>query len=91
MQVTIQYAAQARNLLGRASESLELAGPTPVRELILRLSRDHEKLRRLLVTDAGEPHPSLLLFVGEEQVESRSGHLLKAGDVISILPPIAGG
>jgi len=91
MRITIRYSAQARQAVGQDSESLQLDGPTSVRELLIRLSERHSGLRRLVTNDSGKPHPSLLLFVGEEQVDSDSPRALADGEVISILPPIAGG
>lgn len=91
MQITIQYSGQARNLAGKASEPLELDRPQTVREVIEILARQYTALRRLLLTEQGAPHPSLLLFVGEEQVEPEASRLLQPGDTLCILPPIAGG
>lgn len=91
MLITIHYSAQARSLTGKASETVELDAPRPVGEVLLRLVDKHAALRRLLLGDDGSPHPSLLLFVGDEQVQPRGDRLLQAGEVLTILPPIAGG
>lgn len=91
MQITIQYSAQARNLVGKASEVIDLDGPRSIRDVLVQLGQKHADLRRLLLTEQGGPHPSLLLFVGEEQVDANAARMLQAGDVLCILPPIAGG
>jgi MoaD family protein len=91
MRITVRYSAQARTLLGKASEPLELAKPLTVREVVMLLGENHPELRRLLLNQQGEPHPSLLLFLDDEQVEAGSAQVLRDGDSISILPPIAGG
>lgn len=91
MRITIHYSAQARTLVGKASEPLELDGPRSVRDVLVQLAQQHPELRGLLLTEQGAPHRSLLLFVGEEQVEPETTRLLQAGEALCILPPIAGG
>lgn len=91
MLITIHYSAQARTLVGKASEPVELDGPRPVRDVLVQLVQKHPELRRLLLTEQGLPHPSLLLFVGDEQVDREGARLLQAGETLCILPPIAGG
>ena len=49
------------------------------------------EMRRLLLGSAGEPHDSLLLFVGEEQVRWETPRELRDGDVVTVLAPMAGG
>ena len=92
MHITIEYAAQARQAAGLGRERLELAEPQTVRDLLPQLARRHgEALGRLLLTEDGEPQPALLLFVGDEQVPPDARRELSSGDVVTILPPIAGG
>jgi molybdopterin converting factor small subunit len=91
MRITIRYSAQARHAAGRDSEILDLAAPLPVHQLLVQLAERHSELRRLLLANSGTPHPSLLVFVGEEQFEPGSPRLVQDGEIVSILPPIAGG
>jgi molybdopterin converting factor small subunit len=90
--ITIEYAAQARQAAGTGRECLEVAPPQTVRDLLAQLARRHgEALGRLLLTEDGEPQPALLLFVGDEQVPPDDRRELTSGDVLTIMPPIAGG
>jgi molybdopterin converting factor small subunit len=91
MQITIRYSAQARAAVGKASEILELESPVAIKDLLVRLGKQYPALTRLVLTEQGQPHASLLVFVGEEQVEPTGTRALKAGEVLCILPPIAGG
>jgi molybdopterin converting factor small subunit len=92
MQITVEYAAQAKQAAGLGRECLELALPLRVRDLLPQLARRHgEALGRLLLTEDGDPQPALLLFVGDEQVLPDAPRELQPGDVLTILPPIAGG
>lgn len=92
MQITILYAAQAKQAAGISRETLELPPPVRVGDLLPGLARRHgEALGRLLLTDKGTPQPALLVFVGDEQVVPDSPRELQPGDVLTILPPIAGG
>ena len=92
MHITIEYAAQAKQAAGTDREHLELALPQTVRDLLPQLARRHgEALGRLLLTEDGEPQPALLVFIGDEQVPPDGRRELNPGDVLTIMPPIAGG
>ncbi|MGE3805031.1 MAG: MoaD/ThiS family protein [Gemmataceae bacterium] len=90
MQVTVQYSAQARTATGTASETIDLERATSIRSVLVQLADKHgDGLRKILLTGQGDVHQALLLFVGDEQVDA--ARELHAGDVLSILPPLAGG
>jgi molybdopterin converting factor small subunit len=92
MKVTVRYSAQAREASGRASETVDLEEPHTVRDLIVRLARQHgSAFRRIALGADGTPHPSLLVAVGDEQVRPNDLRVLRAGDVVFILTPIGGG
>ena len=92
MRVTVQYMAQVRQAAGTASEEVELAGPCSVAELIAGVAERHGGgLRRLLLGADGGPQPTVLLFVGDEQVGRADAVTLQGGEVVTVLSPIAGG
>jgi molybdopterin converting factor small subunit len=92
MHITVEYGAQAKQATGTGRERVELTLPETVRDLLPRLARRHgEALGRLLLTEDGEPQPALLLFIGDEQVPADGRRELNPGDVLTILPPMAGG
>ena len=92
MKVTVKYAAQARLAVGRASEEIDLDGPVTVHDLVIRLSRQHGTAFRRLALDAdGNPHPSLLVVIGDDQVRPGDDRKVTDGEEITLMPPISGG
>jgi len=90
--VRVRYCAQAHVAAGVAEEEIALDGACLPADLIARIASAHgDALRRLLLDGNGQPHASVLLFVGEEQTSVNARQPLKDGDVIEILPPISGG
>jgi molybdopterin converting factor small subunit len=92
MKVSVRYMAQVRQATGVDGESLELAAPCTLAELLGQLAARHgERLRNLLLLADGAPQPSILLFLNAEQTQDHSATPLKDGDVLTILAPMAGG
>ena len=92
MQVTVEYAAQVKQAAGVGSESVELDEGSSVRDLILRVADRHgDSLRRVILGDDGNPHPSILLFVADSQIRWDSAEPLRDVDVITLLSPVSGG
>lgn len=92
MRITVRYAAQVRHAAGRADERVELDGPCSVSALVRLLAARHgSPLRELILDPPGQPHPALLLFVGDEQVEPGREPTLRDGDEVTLLAPMAGG
>lgn len=89
MHVTVHYLAQIKRAAGCGREDVETQ-PCALRDFLRTLSDRHDSsFRTLLLDDAGEPCRSLLFFVGDEHVEL--AHLLRDGDSVTILAPMAGG
>jgi len=92
IRVAVRYMAQVRQAAGVSAEAVELGGPCPVGDLLARLAQRHgPPLGRLLLDRHGAPQPTLLVFVGNEQVVPGEQHLLADGDVVTVLSPMAGG
>lgn len=92
MIITVEYMAQIKQAAGLASEQVELDGPCQVSDLIARLVQRHgESFQRLLLDPNGRLQPSILLFVGDEQLWQEDQRELRDGDVITFLSPIGGG
>lgn len=92
MQVTVEYAAQVKRAAGVASESVDVDDGCSVQDALSRIAEQHgDPLAKLLLGEEGRLHPSILLFVGDEQVRWETPRQLSAGDVITILSPISGG
>jgi molybdopterin converting factor small subunit len=90
MHVTVNYLAQIKRAAECGSESVEAHEPMTLREFLRSLAPRHNgNFRAMLLDDAGEPHKSLLFFVGDEHADlSRP---LADGDAITILAPMSGG
>jgi MoaD family protein len=66
---------------------------TTVREVIEELENDHPGLRAAILADGGEIHRFINIYLNDEDVRF-SGALetpVSDGDVVSILPAVAGG
>jgi molybdopterin converting factor small subunit len=94
MRLRVQYTAQLRTVVGRTEEEVELPEGSSLAELLVHLASE---LRReaapFLLTAGGELQPSLLVAVNTGAVSSRDARavLVGPGDVVTLLPPIAGG
>jgi molybdopterin converting factor small subunit len=90
MRVTVHYMAQLKRAAGAASEIVEMQDGGTVAELLARLTQGRDGGFRNLVVDGGDaPHPSLLVFVNDEQ--ARGDRLLRDGDQVTLLTPMSGG
>lgn len=92
MQITVHFLAQLKKAAGCDSALVEVnVGDTASRLVKLLAEKHGEPLRPLLVDDRGDPQPSLLVFVSDEQVKPLDMHILRHGDVVTLLTPMAGG
>jgi molybdopterin converting factor small subunit len=94
MRLLVQYTAQLRTAVEKAEEEIELIGRCSVAELLGRIaSRLHAEAVRHLLTPSGGLQPSLLVVLNSEVVPNRDADsvLVKPGDVLTLMPPIAGG
>ena len=90
MRLTVKYMAQLKQAAGAPQEILDLKAECSAQAALQALASRHgEPLRRLLFDARGSVHPAILLFVGEEQVTA--DRLLRDGDVLTLLAPMAGG
>jgi MoaD family protein len=86
--------AQLRDAIGRAEEELEFPEGSSVAHLLVELAARHgEETSPHLITSAGEPQRGLLAIVNDRAVAGPSTlvTVLQHGDVITLMPPIAGG
>jgi molybdopterin converting factor small subunit len=92
VQIAVHYLAQVKQAAGIASEQVEVASPCAVQDLVARLAERHgPPLRHLLLGADGRLQPTILLFVGDEQVGPDDRLELKDRDVVTLLSPVAGG
>ena len=92
MNITVQYAAQLRQITGASSESITMSPGATVHELLHDLvDRYHERLGPLLLTADRRPQTSILVFVNDQQIRMNEASPLQTGDRVTLLSPIAGG
>ena len=92
MRVRVEYSAQIKSAAGCHREELEVAAGTTAEQLIARLAERHgEPLRGFLFDDSGRLRPTVLVFVGDEQVVWGDARPLTDGVEVGLLSAIAGG
>ena len=92
MNIMVTYLAQARPAAGTAQETIVLHERACITDLLGKLAEVHGlRLRQLLLTAEGQPHPSLLLFMDDCQVHDVGSRRLCDADEVIVLPPMAGG
>jgi sulfur-carrier protein len=91
MTVTVRLPAPLRGLAGGARD-VQVEGET-VAQVLERLASEHGALRAQLLDEEGELRPFVNCFVNDEEVRALGGTdaAVKTGDVITIVPAIAGG
>jgi MoaD family protein len=93
MKLRLQYMAQLRAAVGQSEEAVEMLDGGRLSDLLSHLADRHAAARSHFVTDTGQPRPSLLIVVNETAIPAREAATteLHANDVVTLLPPIAGG
>ncbi len=92
MTVTVEYAAQVRTVAGVSSEAIEPDGPSTLQSVVNEVANRHgDAMRTLLFKDDGTLHPSILLFLGDDQLHWDGDAPVDDGAVLTILSPVSGG
>lgn len=94
MKLRVQYTAQLRTVLGCSEEELELPDGSTLATLLAHLVTHHNHVAAPhLVTAAGQTQTSLLVVVNDFAIAAHQSAavVLRPGDVVTLLPPIAGG
>ncbi len=92
IRVTVDYWAQLRDASGRACESVQMPPASTVTQLLAYLAERHgERLRTLLLDDAGRPRRSNLVMVADRVVAAPDSLELSDGVTVALLSPLAGG
>lgn len=92
MRVRVNYLAQVKRAAGVAEEAADLAPEGSLRDLLAVLADRHgADFRRLVLDPQGRVQPTLLFFVGDEQLRPECDRPLRDGEVVTILAPMAGG
>jgi MoaD family protein len=92
MKVTITYFGQLRHVVGVESEAGEYADALPLTTVLAGLAdRYGEAFRTIVFDDQGGLRASLMVLVNGVAVAKGMAPALRDGDVVTLLPAIAGG
>lgn len=93
MKLHVQYMAQLRAAVGRAEEIVDFPEGSSLSELLVHLAERRCEAAPHLINNAGQARSSLLLVVNDAAVAASEAAttILHSGDVVILLPPIAGG
>ena len=93
MKLRVQYMAQLRTVIGQSEEEIELPDGTNLAGLLNQLANTHSAAKSHFVTEIGHARPSLLIVLNDSAVSARDAATtaLNSNDVVTLLPPIAGG
>ncbi|MDG1895418.1 MAG: MoaD/ThiS family protein [Fuerstiella sp.] len=94
MKVAIQFEAQLRQVAGTGNAEIDLPESSNLLAALEQFtSSASNELRDRLFTQEGTLQASVIVFVNDQPVPSQSAnvHVLNAGDMILLLPPISGG
>jgi len=92
MNVTVDYTAQLRVRTGCSVEELNVsAGTTPL-DLLQQIAERHgREVRDMLLRPDGTPAPTILFFLGDQQMSWDRPPALYDGARVSLMAPMAGG
>jgi molybdopterin converting factor small subunit len=94
MKLRVQYMGQLRTAAGRSEEELDLPESTNLAALLSQLaSHLGDGAAPHLITPSGHAQGGLLVVVNGSAVAAphAAATILRTGDVVTLLPPIAGG
>lgn len=93
MNLSVQYTAQLRPLLARSEERVMLPEGSHLENLLAHLAEREPAAAPHLLTSAGQMRPSLLVALNGSAVAARDAATiaLADGDIVTLMPPIAGG
>lgn len=92
MNITIEYHGQLRHLAQVDSESRNVDQGMSIPELVALVAASYDDaFRAVVLDDSGALLPSTLILRGDEPADRSNWPALCDGDVIALLPAMAGG
>lgn len=92
MQITIEYSAQVKRAAGTATEVLDADDNANLQAVIRQAAELRGKdVASILFPDGAELHPSILIFVNDEQVRWKENPQLSDGQTVALVSPVSGG
>lgn len=93
MQVTAEYEAQLKRVLGTSQEAYELDEKASLNDLVQAVVDRHgQEARSLFLSENGNVHPALLVFCNDRQLRpARQSDALPDQATVTFVSPISGG
>lgn len=94
MRLRVQFTAQLRTAVGRAEEEVDLPEGSNLEGLLVHVATELcRETAGYLLTPGGGLQPSLIVSVNNRAISTHEARatLIRSGDVVMLLPPIAGG
>lgn len=94
MRLRVQYTAQLRSAAGRPGDEIKLPEGSNLAEVLVYVAAElPREAVGYVLTSSGDLQPSLLVAVNNQAISTREADSLvvKPGDVVTLLTPIAGG
>jgi len=94
MRLRVQYTAQLRAAVGRREEEVDLPEGSTLAELLVHVATELcRETAGYLLAPGGGLQPSLLVAVNNRAISTHEARAMpiNSGDVVMLLPPIAGG
>jgi molybdopterin converting factor small subunit len=92
MQITVEFAAQAKAAAGTETENIVVAPSSGVQDVAETVCQKFgEKLRAILMDAQGKLHRSILVSVNDYHIFHHENPNLKDGDRLIFLSPVSGG
>jgi len=92
MTITVLFTTQLKASIGKSSDKVQFDGPVTIAEVLIALEdRYGADFRDLVLRENGQILPSILLCLGDEQIDPNCDQPLSDGDVLTLLSAISGG
>ena len=92
MNVTLHYETQLKRAVGTATETIDVPDGSSVGEVVRTAAQQHgDRVAAMLLDNEGQVRPSVLIFVGDEQIGPGDARELSDGSTLTLMSPISGG
>jgi len=92
MKVKVKYTAQLKKAVGQGEEQVEVDKKSQVKDLLnLLFYQRKEAFENMVFSSDGTFLDAVLLILNGQQIAYESSEILKDGDEVLIMSPIAGG
>ena len=92
MNITVRFETQVKRAAGVSSKVIAAGHLETVAQVVRFLAEESgDQLRGILLNDAGEIRPTIVLFLDDDHVCAADECPLQDGAVLTIMSPISGG